>query len=62
MDGTYLTLLATMILLKVTNEQQDNGSGILYQVAKFPIDQVYFIYIYKAPMQDPETGYWLQSR
>ena len=32
--------------LKATNAQLDNGTGILHQVAQFPIDQVYFIYIY----------------
>ena len=26
--------------LKVTNEWQDDGTGILHQVAQFPIDQV----------------------
>ena len=34
--------------LKATNEWQDDGEGILHQVAQFPIDQVYLIY--KAPM------------
>ena len=28
--------------LKATNGQQDDGTGILHQVAQFPIDQVYF--------------------
>ena len=37
------------IVLKVTNERQDGGAGILHQVAQFPIDLVYF-YICKAPM------------
>ena len=46
--------------LKATNEQQDDGTGILHQVTQCPIDQVYFIY--KVPMQDPERKYWLQSR
>ena len=27
--------------LKATNEWQDDGTGILHQVAQFPIDQVY---------------------
>ena len=27
--------------LKVTNERQDDGAGILHQVAQFPIDQAY---------------------
>ena len=44
--------------LKATNEQQDNGAGILNQVAQFPIDQVYFIYARRPclslPMQDQE--------
>ena len=36
--------------LKATNERQDDGAGILHQVALFPIDQVYFIYtVYKTP-------------
>ena len=43
--------------LKATNEQQDDGAGILYQVVQFPTDEVqhtYNILIYKVPMQDPE--------
>ena len=36
------------VRLKATNERQDDGAGILHQVAQFPIDQVYLIY--KAPM------------
>ena len=43
--------------LKVTNEQQDDGAGILHQVAQFPVDQVY-LYTRcpcpSPPMQDPE--------
>ena len=35
--------------LKATNERQDNGTGVLYQVAQHPIDQVYEL-IYKVPM------------
>ena len=31
-------------MLKATNEWQDDGAGILHQVAQFHIDQVYFIY------------------
>ena len=27
--------------LKATNERQDDGAGILHQVAQFPIDQVH---------------------
>ena len=27
-------------MLKATNERQDDGAGILHQVAQFPIDQV----------------------
>ena len=34
--------------LKATNERQDDGVGILHQVAQFPINQVYLIY--KVPM------------
>ena len=54
------------VLLKATNEWQDDGAGILYQVAQFPIDQVYLIY--KAPMplsthaRPRETRYWLQMQ
>ena len=49
-----------------TNERQDDGAGILHQVAQFPIDQVYSIY--KPPMplsahaRPRETKYWLQCR
>ena len=32
-------------MLKATNERQDDGAGILHQVAQFPKDHVYFIYI-----------------
>ena len=32
--------------LYATDERQDDGAGILHQVAQFPRDQVYFIYIY----------------
>ena len=52
--------------LKATNERQDDGAGILHQVAQFPIDQVYLIY--KAPMplsahaRPRETRYWLQMK
>ena len=46
--------------LKVTNEQQDDGAGILHQVAQFPIDQVYFIYArHPLSYQDNvQTGGW----
>ena len=43
--------------LKATNERQDDGVGILHQVAQFPLDQVYFIYKASCPSpttQDPE--------
>ena len=44
--------------LNAINEQQDDGAGILHQVAHFPIDQVHFIYTRcpcpSPPMQDPE--------
>ena len=44
--------------LKATNERQDDGAGILHQVAQFPIDQVYFVYTRvpcpSLPTQDPE--------
>ena len=33
------------MVLKATNERQDDGAGILHQVAQFPINQAYFIYI-----------------
>ena len=52
--------------LKVTNERQDYGAGILHQEVQFPIDQVYLIY--KAPMplsahaRPRETRYWLQMQ
>ena len=43
-------------MLKATNELQDDGAGILHQVAQFPIGQVYFIYTRRPcpspPMQD----------
>ena len=43
---------------KATNERQDDGAGILHQVAQFPTDQVYFIYTRRPcpspPTQDPE--------
>ena len=46
------------VRLKATNERQDDGAGILHQVAQFPIDQVYFIYTRRPcpspPTQDPE--------
>ena len=32
-----------LLLLKATNEWQDDGAGTLHQMAQFPIDQVYFI-------------------
>ena len=32
--------------LKATNEQQDDGAGILHQVAQFPIDQVFFEFLF----------------
>ena len=42
---------------KATNERQDDGAGILHQVAQFPIDQVYFIYIQggHAPLHPRKT-------
>ena len=40
--------------LKTTNERQDDGAGILHQVAQFPIDQVYFIYT-RCPCPSPPT-------
>ena len=51
--------------LKATNEQQDNGTGILHQVAQHPIDQVYLYKRRPSPSpltQDPERRYWLQGR
>ena len=41
-------------MLKATNEQQDDGAGILHQVAQFPIDQVYFIFT-RHPCPSPPT-------
>ena len=35
--------------LKATNEQQDNGTGILHQIAQQPIDQVYLYTRYPFP-------------
>ena len=58
--------MGTGLKVKGTNERQDYGAGILYQVAQFPIDQVYLIY--KAPMplsthaRPRETRYWLQMQ
>ena len=53
-----------VVTVKATNERQDDGAGILHQVAQFPIDQVYFIYTRRPcpspPTQDPErqgTGF-----
>ena len=40
--------------LKATNERQDDGAGMLHQVAQFPIDQVYFIYT-RPPCPSPAT-------
>ena len=64
-EGSYKWMWVR-VRLKATNEQQDDGAGILHQVAQFPIDQVYFIYTRRPcpspPTQDPETRYWLLSR
>ena len=64
---SFITEMKVMFKgLKATNKQQNDGIGILHQVAQFPIDQVYFVYIYiyiyiytrhpcpSLPMQDPE--------
>ena len=43
--------------LKATSERQDDGAGILHQVAQFPIDQVYLYTRHPCPSpstQDPE--------
>ena len=52
--------------LKDTNEQQDDGTGVLHQVLCHPIDQIY-LYTRQTcpslPTQDLERqGTWLQSR
>ena len=42
---------------KATNEQQDDGAGILHLAAQFPIDQVYLYTRHPSPslpIQDPE--------
>ena len=41
--------------VKATNEQQDDGAGIMHQGAQFPIDQVYFIYT-RRPRPSPSSG------
>ena len=43
--------------VKATNERQDDGAGILHQVAQFSIDQIYFIFIQgaHAPLRPRKT-------
>ena len=51
--------------LKATNEQQDNGTGILHQVAQHPKDQVYLYKRRPSPSpltQHPERRHWLQGK
>ena len=64
-DGDFL--VESFKGLKATKEWQDDGAGILHQVAQFLIDQVYFLHIQGAmPLSTHtiprETRYWLQSR
>ena len=42
------------IELKAINERQDDGAGILHQVAQFPIDPQYSIYT-RHPCPPPPT-------
>ena len=46
--------------LKVTTEWQDNGTGVLHQVAQHPIDR--YIDIQGAHEKPRGTWYWLQNR
>ena len=40
---------ATIKGLKVTNERQDDGTGVLHQVAQLPTDQVYLYTRHRCP-------------
>ena len=35
--------------VKATNEQQDNGTGVLHQVAQLPVDQVFLYTAHPCP-------------
>ena len=41
--------------LKATNEEHNDGTGVLHQVAQFPVDQVYYIQGAHAPLCPRKT-------
>ena len=52
MDWLICTVLKG---LKATNEWQDDGTGVLHQVAQHPIDQVYFYTRHHASLHPRKT-------
>ena len=43
--------------LEATNERQDNGAGILHQVAQFPIDQWFSNFLVSLPLGNAMIGH-----